>query len=94
MVSACQNDAQHQTVPQRLDLAAAMQLARCAKADVDYIGKFHLMKAFQSMFCFENSTIPMGNEFSDFTNYFVQKAIPWIAKLIAHGDCRVFKAKH
>lgn len=55
---------------------AARQLSKCGVEELDYIGKFHLIKAFQTMFCFENSTIPAANNFSDFPTYFIQKAIP------------------
>ncbi|CAN6629633.1 transcription initiation factor TFIID subunit 2 [Trichomonascus vanleenenianus] len=55
---------------------AANALAKCAVEETGFMGMFHLKKAFQSMFCFENSFIPTANDFSDFTSYFVQKAIP------------------
>lgn len=55
---------------------AAKALARCATADLDWVGQFHLLKAFHEFFCFPGSSIPRGNDFSDFTAYYVQKAIP------------------
>ncbi|KAL7273994.1 Transcription initiation factor TFIID subunit 2 [Rhizina undulata] len=55
---------------------AALALAKCATADLDWIGQFHLMKAFQEFFCFPNSPTPRSNDFSEFTAYYVQKAIP------------------
>lgn len=55
---------------------AALALARCATADLEWVGQFHLMKAFQEFFCFPDSPIPRGNDFSDFTAYYVQNAIP------------------
>ena len=35
-----------------------------------------MKKAFQEFYCFPGSPLPRGNDFSDFTAYFVQKAIP------------------
>jgi transcription initiation factor TFIID subunit 2 len=55
---------------------AAMALARCATAELDWVGQFHLQKAFQEFFCYPGSQIPRGNDFSEFTAYYVQNAIP------------------
>ncbi|KAK9447276.1 uncharacterized protein V1518DRAFT_421804 [Limtongia smithiae] len=55
---------------------AALALARHAVPDVDWIGQYHLVKAFQTIFCFPDSLIPQANNFSDFATYFIQKAIP------------------
>lgn len=55
---------------------AAYCLAQCAIPDLNYIGVYHLKKAFQTLFCFDNSFIPKANDFSDFSSYFLQKAIP------------------
>lgn len=49
---------------------------QCATADLAWVGQFHLMKAFQEFFCFPGSSIPRSNDFTDFTSYYVQKAIP------------------
>lgn len=56
--------------------AAALALSKCATADLAWVGQFHLMKAFQEFFCFPGSSIPRSNDFTDFTSYYVQKAIP------------------
>ncbi|ODV92750.1 hypothetical protein CANCADRAFT_92684 [Tortispora caseinolytica NRRL Y-17796] len=56
-------------------MEAASALAKYATSNLDYIGSFHLMKAYQTLYCFENSTIPRENDFSNFASYFVQKAI-------------------
>lgn len=56
--------------------AAALALSKCATADLAWVGQFHLMKAFQEFFCFPGSSIPRGGDFTDFTSYYVQKAIP------------------
>jgi transcription initiation factor TFIID subunit 2 len=55
---------------------AAYGLARCATKELDNIGLFHLMKAFQYFFCNGESGIPRGNDFQNFMQYYVQKAIP------------------
>lgn len=49
---------------------------QCATAELNWVGQFHLIKAFQEFYCFQRSSIPRGNDFSDFTAYYVQKAIP------------------
>lgn len=70
---------------------AAHQLAKCGVEELDFIGKFHLIKAFQTMFCFENSTIPAANNFSDFPTYFIQKAIPMALSQMrdSYGRCPI-----
>ncbi|KAK6332794.1 hypothetical protein TWF696_002817 [Orbilia brochopaga] len=54
---------------------AAKALGRCATAELNWIGEFHLQKAFQEFYCFPDSLIPRANDFSDFTSYLVQQAI-------------------
>lgn len=56
--------------------AAAQALARCARDELDWIGLFHLEKAFREMFCYPDSTMTRSNDFSDRTAYFMQCAIP------------------
>lgn len=70
---------------------AAHQLSKCGIEELNYIGRFHLVKAFQVMFCFENSSIPAANDFADFPTYFLQKAIPMALSQIRdnHGKCPV-----
>lgn len=51
-------------------------LARCAKEELDWIGLFHLEKAFQELFCFQNSPMTRSNDFSDPRTYALQCAIP------------------
>ncbi|KAK9469134.1 hypothetical protein V1512DRAFT_221028 [Lipomyces arxii] len=55
---------------------AASALAKYALPELNWIGRYHLLKAFQTLFCFPDSLIPQGNDFSDFPTYFLQKAIP------------------
>lgn len=68
---------------------AAQALAKCAVESTGFIGKFHLTKAFQAMYCFEDSNIPRANDFSDFPSYFVQKSIPLALSKIRDqsGNC-------
>jgi transcription initiation factor TFIID subunit 2 len=44
--------------------------------DIFEIGKFHLEKAFQELFCFPGEVMPKPNDFSDRRNYIIQSAIP------------------
>ncbi|KAK7203598.1 hypothetical protein BZA70DRAFT_282869 [Myxozyma melibiosi] len=61
---------------------AALTLARYATPDLDFIGRYHLLKAFQTIFCFPDSLIPQANDFSDFGSYSLQKAIPTALALV------------
>ncbi|KAF3939899.1 hypothetical protein ABW19_dt0200150 [Dactylella cylindrospora] len=54
---------------------AAKALCRCATAELEWVGQFHLEKAFKEFYCFPDSFIPRANDFSDFTSYFVEHSI-------------------
>ncbi|KAK9365648.1 hypothetical protein V1509DRAFT_655322 [Lipomyces kononenkoae] len=69
-------------------MEAALTLAKYAIPELDWIGRYHLLKAFQVMFCFPDSLIPEANEFSDFTTYFLQKTIPLALSEIKDGTGR------
>ncbi|KAI9656059.1 MAG: hypothetical protein M1821_005120 [Bathelium mastoideum] len=56
--------------------SAAAALAKCARDELDWIGLFHLEKAFQDSFCLPNSPMTRSNDFSDRTSYLIQCAIP------------------
>ncbi|KAL8839149.1 MAG: hypothetical protein Q9176_004652 [Flavoplaca citrina] len=57
--------------------AAADALVKHAKeGDIDWLGLFHLEKAFQHFFCYNDSPMPRPNDFSDRAAYFIQCAIP------------------
>lgn len=56
--------------------AAAAALAKHAKDELDWIGLYHLEKAFQELFCFADSPMTRSNDFSDRTSYYLQCAIP------------------
>ncbi|KAI9828920.1 MAG: hypothetical protein M1826_005843 [Phylliscum demangeonii] len=57
--------------------AAAHALAKCAKDELDWIGLFHLEKAFRELFCFPDSPMTRSNDFTDRRAYYVQCAIPF-----------------
>ncbi|ODV98012.1 hypothetical protein PACTADRAFT_63704 [Pachysolen tannophilus NRRL Y-2460] len=57
-------------------LEAAMGLAKFAKEEVGFIGMKHLLKAFHELYCFKTNYIPLPNDFSNFTKFFVLKIIP------------------
>ena len=61
--------------------AAAAALANQAKEEVNFIGLFHLRKAFNELFCFSNTGIATSNDFSDRAAYYVRCAI---IRAIAH----------
>ncbi|KAL8905811.1 MAG: hypothetical protein Q9171_006524 [Xanthocarpia ochracea] len=57
--------------------AAADALVKHAKeGDINWLGLFHLEKAFQHFFCYNDSPMPRPNNFSDRAGYFIQCAIP------------------
>ncbi|ODV62956.1 transcription initiation factor TFIID subunit TAF2 ASCRUDRAFT_31537 [Ascoidea rubescens DSM 1968] len=69
-------------------LEAANALAALAKEECQFIGMKHLIKAFQILFCYENSSVPVNNDFSNFPNYFLQKGIPVALSKIRNIDGR------
>lgn len=68
---------------------AAVGLAKCARADLNWIGQFHLEKAFQEFFCFPDSPMPRANDFSDRTTYLIQCAIPKAMSRIRDANDKV-----
>ena len=56
--------------------AAIAALATQAKEVMNWLGLFHLEKAFQHFFCYGDSQVTRPNNFSDRAAYFVQCAIP------------------
>ncbi|RKP06866.1 hypothetical protein THASP1DRAFT_17902 [Thamnocephalis sphaerospora] len=64
----------------RVRMDAALSLAKCATPDSDYIGFHHLTKIYEWRYGFSLSallareaTMPRTNDFSNFSEYFVQK---------------------
>ncbi|KAF8580130.1 hypothetical protein K439DRAFT_1648275 [Ramaria rubella] len=68
----------------RIRVEAALALVTCASHRLDFLGLFHLFKVF-SRYCYDSddrsqdlftrSYVPKPNEFSDFSEYFVRKAV-------------------
>ncbi|QDS67879.1 hypothetical protein FKW77_008012 [Venturia effusa] len=65
---------------------AASALASCATHQTAMIGMFHLQKAFQHLFCFENSPMTRSNDFSDHRLYWLQCIIPQALAGIRDAD--------
>jgi hypothetical protein len=59
---------------------------QCATEATHWIGEHHLRKAFQHYFCFPKSSTPMGNDFSDFQQYFIKCTIPQALAKIKDGS--------
>jgi transcription initiation factor TFIID subunit 2 len=57
-------------------VTAAEALVKHAKDEVDWIGLFHLEKAFQELFCLPDSPMTRSNDFSDRAAYILQQVIP------------------
>ncbi|KAI9835719.1 MAG: hypothetical protein M1819_001896 [Sarea resinae] len=74
--------------------SAAHALAKNAKDELDWIGLFHLEKAFQEFFCFPNSPMTRSNDFSNRTSYYIQCAIPQaISNVRDHSGRAPLRAK-
>jgi len=74
--------------------AAASALTKCAKDETDWIGFYHLEKAFQELFCYIDSPMTRPNDFSDRTSYLVQCAIPQaISRVRDNSGTSTFKAR-
>ncbi|KAF2836463.1 hypothetical protein M501DRAFT_240771 [Patellaria atrata CBS 101060] len=56
--------------------SAAAALTNAAKSEYDWIGFYHLKKAFDEFFCFPDSPMTRPNDFSDRSRYLIQCAIP------------------
>ncbi|CAG8470265.1 5710_t:CDS:10 [Diversispora eburnea] len=64
----------------RIRMEAALAMAKCAKEELDYIGAEQLMKIYGKDYCdYRNETkfLPKPNDFSDWEEYYIQKAIPY-----------------
>ena len=75
-------------------IAAANILARCARDEHEWIGRFHLEKAFQKLFCYADSNMTRPNDFSSRTSYYIQCAIPKaISKIRDNSGRSPFKSR-
>ncbi|KAK6458112.1 uncharacterized protein RJT20DRAFT_126034 [Scheffersomyces xylosifermentans] len=59
-------------------IAAAEALGRLSNSKNNFLGVTYLLKVYRELFCFPGSTVPLSNDFNDFGNFFLQKAIPRI----------------
>ncbi|RDW81706.1 transcription initiation factor TFIID subunit TAF2 [Aspergillus mulundensis] len=57
-------------------VAAARALVKHAKEEINWLGLFHLEKAFQELFCLPNSPMTRSNDFTDRAAYVLQLVIP------------------
>ncbi|KAL8714782.1 MAG: hypothetical protein Q9220_001295 [cf. Caloplaca sp. 1 TL-2023] len=55
--------------------AAAALVKHAREGDMNWLGLYHLEKAFQQFFCYVDSPMPRPNDFSDRAAYFVRCAI-------------------
>ncbi|XP_014560027.1 hypothetical protein COCVIDRAFT_23795 [Bipolaris victoriae FI3] len=67
---------------------AAMVLAQSALKRTQWVGLFHLKKAFRELFCLPNSPMTRSNDFSDRSMYLIQCAIPRAIAKIKGEDGR------
>ena len=65
---------------------AAQSLVLHAKEEVDWVGLYHLERAFQELFCLPNSPMTRSNDFSDRAAYNLQLAIPQAIAQVRDGD--------
>ncbi|EED16147.1 transcription initiation factor TFIID subunit TSM1/127kD, putative [Talaromyces stipitatus ATCC 10500] len=56
--------------------AAAYALVKHAKEELDWLGLYHLERAFQELFCLPGTHVTRDNDFSDHASYILQKVIP------------------
>ena len=68
--------------------AAAEVLARNARDELKWIGRRHLEKAFQELFCYSDSAMTRSNDFSDRALYYIQTAIPQAIAKIRNAEGR------
>lgn len=69
--------------------AAIAALTKHAKDEIDWIGLYHLEKAFQELFCFTDSPMTRSNDFSDRAHYYIQCAIPRALAKVRDNEGRV-----
>lgn len=75
--------------------AAVAALSKHAKEEIDWLGLFHLEKAFQELYCFSDSRMTKPNDFSNRASYAIQCAIPKaIAKVRDNNGKTPFKVRY
>ncbi|CAH6719009.1 transcription initiation factor TFIID subunit 2 [[Candida] jaroonii] len=55
-------------------IGAAQALASFSRPENNFIGLPYLIRVYQKLFCFPNSTIPLANDFSDLPSFLIQKS--------------------
>lgn len=70
-------------------ISAAQALVSFSRQDNKFIGVDYLIKIYQKLFCYPNSTVPLSNDFSDFSNFFLQKEVPKILSKVRDDDGNV-----
>ncbi|KAH1722215.1 hypothetical protein KXX25_001799 [Aspergillus fumigatus] len=66
--------------------AAARALVKHAKEETNWLGLFHLERAFQELFCLPGSPMTRSNDFSDRAAYALQLAIPEAISKVRDND--------
>lgn len=66
--------------------AAARALVKHAKEEINWLGLFHLERAFQELFCLPGSPMTRSNDFSDRAAYVLQLAIPEAISKVRDND--------
>lgn len=56
--------------------AAARSLIKHAKEEINWLGLYHLERAFRELFCLPGSAMTRSNDFSDRAAYILQLVIP------------------
>lgn len=70
-------------------IAAAKALAKFSKEDNNFMGLKYLLKAYKEMFCYPNSEIPLANDFSNVSRFFVQRELPIIMSSVRDSEGNV-----
>lgn len=64
---------------------ASKGLTRHAEPANNFRGMHHLIRVFKNLFCFDDTTAPRPNDFTNKKDYFIQKAIPMALAKIRGG---------
>lgn len=70
-------------------ISAAQALVSFSRHDNKFLGVDYLYKIYQKLFCYPNSTVPLSNDFSDFSKFFLQKEVPKILSKVRDEDGNV-----
>ncbi len=66
--------------------AASEILAKNAREEIQWVGRVHLEKAFQELFCYTDSPMTRSNDFFDRASYYIQCAIPKAVSKIRNAN--------